>query len=170
MESFANDLSRTLSLSNQYLMLMLAERGLEELAPSHGDILVELFRDGSVSMSDLSRRISRNPSTVTVLVKKLVGMGLAYSEKNDSDRRQTMVGLTERGRCLERDFKEVSELLNRPWHEGIDEADLAVASRVLSHVRGNLREEIAHLQAAALLRQGRCIDEGNSNAHEGVLK
>lgn len=166
MESFASDLSRTLSLSNQYVMLMLADRGLEGLAPSHGDILTELFENETVSMSDLSHRISRNPSTVTVLVKKLVDMGLAYSEKSDSDRRQTMVGLTERGRCLERTFAEVSDKLNQPWHVGIDDEDLVVMSRVLMRVRGNLRDEIAHLQAAALSRQDRpCINETDLDAH-----
>lgn len=166
MESFASDLSRTLSLSNQYLMLMLADEGLEGLAPSHGEILVELFKDETISMSDLSRRISRNPSTVTALVKKLVGMGLARSEKSDSDRRQTMVGLTERGRRFERSFVEVSEKLNRPWHVGIDDEDLVVASRVLMRVRGNLRDEIAHLQASALSRQDRpCINETDLDAH-----
>lgn len=153
MESFANNLSRTLSLSNEYLMLLLEERGIDGLAPSHGDILAELFKDGSMSMSELSRRIARKPSTVTALVKKLVGMGLACTGKGDADRRQTMVWLTDRGKELERDFAEVSQLLNEPWHDSIVQEDLACASDVLKQVRENLRARIARQRILALSRQ-----------------
>lgn len=155
MEGFANDLSRTLSLSNQYLTLMLEEEGLGGLAPSHGEILIELFREKSVTMSDLSVRISRNPSTVTALVKKLVDMGFAQSKKSVGDRRQTVIELTESGRRLERSFLEISERLSGPWHAGISSEELAVTGRVLAQARENLREEIAHLQASALSRKDR---------------
>lgn len=146
MESFAKDLSRTLALSNQYLLLLLEEKGLEGLAPSHGDILVELFSNEAITMSELSQRIARDPSTVTVLVKKLIALGLAHTEKGCCDRRQTVVSLTEKGQALKSDFAEISGCLSEPWHEGISDERLKALSEVLAEVRGNLRTHIAQLQ------------------------
>ena len=141
-----NDLSRTLALANRYLMLRLDKTGLEGLAPSHGDILVELFDGGEVSMSEISRRIARDPSTVTALVKKLVSTGLAETRKGDSDRRTTTVRLTEQGRALKGEFAEISERLRATWREGVDEEDLSATYRVLEAVQGNLRAAIDEMQ------------------------
>ncbi len=141
-EGYAQALSRTLALSNQYLMLQVERSGLRGLAPSHGDILVQLFAFDQMSMSELSQRISRDPSTVTALVKKLVTMGLARTGKSLQDRRSTVVSLTERGRTLRDDFEGISARLESLWHDGVDERDLATMMRVLEKVRGNLRKAI----------------------------
>ena len=138
-EGYAQALSRTLALSNQYLMLQVERSGLRGLAPSHGDILVQLFACDQMSMSELSQRISRDPSTVTALVKKL---GLARTGKSLQDRRSTVVSLTERGRTLRDDFEGISARLESLWHDGVDERDLATMMRVLEKVRGNLRKAI----------------------------
>lgn len=146
MDNLANELSRTLSLSNRYLMLLVERSGLSGLSPSHGDILVELFEGEPVSMSELSRRIDRDPSTVTALVKKLVAMGLAQTVRCPDDRRSTMVTITDRAKGLQEDFNEVSKRLMTAWHEDIDDSDLEAAKRVLATVRGNLARAIGREQ------------------------
>ena len=143
MEGFVNELSRTLALANRFLLAELEKTDLAGLAPSHGDILAQLFEGGPVSMSDLSRRIARDPSTATALVKKLVALGLAKTAKCPTDRRSTIVELTEKGRSLQRDFDAISKRLQAMWAEGVDEADLAATHRVLEAVQGNLRGAIA---------------------------
>lgn len=149
-DNLANEFSRTLSLSNRYLMMLVEQSGLKGLSPSHGEILVELFAGKPVAMSELSRRIGRDPSTITALVKKLVGMGLAQTAKRPDDRRSTMVTLTDRAKGLQADFEAISERLMAAWHEGIDPADLEVTKRVLATVRGNLAKEIGREEARAL--------------------
>lgn len=141
-EGYARSLSRTLALSNQYLMLQVERSGLRGLASSHGDILVQLFAHDQVCMSELSQRIARDPSTVTALVKKLVAMGLAQTGKSPHDRRSTVVSLTDQGRALKDDFVEISARLEAVWHDGIDDADLQTMMRVLEAVRSNMRRAI----------------------------
>ena len=58
----------------------LRERGHQGLAPSHGDIMVALFKHRRLSMKELARIIDRDKSTVTGLVDKLVRLG--YLEKS----------------------------------------------------------------------------------------
>lgn len=123
-------------------MLQVERSGLRGLAPSHGDILVQLFQYDQVCMSELSQRIARDPSTVTALVKKLVAMGLAQTGKSLRDRRSTMVSLTEKGHALKGDFEKISMRLESFWHDGVDDADLLVTMRVLEKVRDNLETAI----------------------------
>lgn len=149
MEGFVNELSRTLALANRFLLDQLEGSSLEGLAPSHGDILAELFTTGSTTMSELSRRISRDPSTVTALVKKLVALGIATTEKSPVDRRATMVSLTERGRALYDEFSGISKRLQATWSEGVSPADLATTRHVLETVRLNLARSLG----------GECEDE-----------
>lgn len=103
---------------------------------------MQLFACDQMCMSELSQRISRDPSTVTALVKKLVMMGLAQTGKSAQDRRSTVVSLTEKGRLLKDDFDEISLRLESVWHDGIEEADLATTMRVLQKVRDNLEKTI----------------------------
>lgn len=139
---YSNQLSRTLALSNQFLMLQVERSGLRGLAPSHGDILVQLFACERMCMSELSQRIARDPSTVTALVRKLVAMGLAQTGKSPNDRRSTVVSLTAKGRALKDDFDGISARLEAVWHDGIDDADLQTMERVLEAARGNMRRAI----------------------------
>ncbi|MBM6907265.1 MarR family winged helix-turn-helix transcriptional regulator [Collinsella intestinalis] len=152
MQDFASEISRTRALVNQFLTGELARRGYAGLAPSHGDILAQLCSEDRVRMSELSRRIDRDPSTVTALVRKLVKLGFAETARDETDGRATVVSLTDRGRALERDFGEISVLLRATWADGISEADLATAARVLAAMRRNLHAAIergAPVQGAA---------------------
>ncbi len=139
---FASEISHTRSLVNRYLSAELARRGYAGLSPSHGDILAQLCRSDRMRMSELSRRIDRDPSTVTALVRKLIALGFAETARDETDRRATVVKLTERGRALEKDFGEISALLHATWQIGIAEEDLEVAARVLAAMRANLRAAI----------------------------
>ena len=99
MDDLVNQLSRTLAQANRFIAIKLKERGLDGIAPSHGDILMQLFACGEQPMQELARAIGRDPSTVTALVKKLAAAGYVRTEKGveavsythlDVYKRQTM--------------------------------------------------------------------------------
>ena len=136
--TFIHDMSRTISSANQYLMMQVEQGGLKGIAPSHGDILSELFTTDGISMSELSQRILRDPSTVTALVRKLVDMGLARTEKCPTDKRSVMVYITPRGLEFKGEFERISQRLIDAWSEGISEQDLQAAARVLQVANANL--------------------------------
>lgn len=142
MQNFAFEISRTRALVNQFLACELARRGYPGLAPSHGDILAQLCHSEGERMSELSRRIDRDPSTVTALVRKLVKLGYAETARDKDDGRAVVVSLTDRGRALERDFTEISDLLRSTWVDGVDPGDVDAAVRVLAGMRANLRTAI----------------------------
>lgn len=104
-------ISRTLASANHMLATLLSEEGIDNLVPSHGDILMQLFANDELSMAELASAIGKDPSTVTALVKKLADAGYVKTEKSEMDRRVTNVGLTKKGRALESSVSNISESL-----------------------------------------------------------
>ncbi|MBE3639596.1 MarR family winged helix-turn-helix transcriptional regulator [Mangrovicoccus algicola] len=64
--------------------------------------LVTLLREGPMAQSRLGRATSMDPSTTTLVVRKLARDGLIARLRDPGDRRTTMLSLTEAGRaCAE---------------------------------------------------------------------
>lgn len=137
MDDTVNQLSRTLAQANRYIALKLKERGLDGIAPSHGDVLAQLFSHDEQPMQEVARAIGRDPSTVTALVKKLVAAGYVRTDKGTEDRRATIVSLTGRGRGLRDEFACISASLREVQCRGIGDAELETTRRVLAAMREN---------------------------------
>ena len=53
MRGTVNQLARTLALANRFITEQLEQHGLAGIAPSHGDIFVQLFAHGELPMCEL---------------------------------------------------------------------------------------------------------------------
>lgn len=104
-------MSSVVSEMNAFLLERLRDAGITDLAPSHGDILAELFRSGQATMGELAQRIHRGPSTVTALVGKLRKLGYVEVSRSDADKRVSIVCLSEKGRGFRGTFESISEEL-----------------------------------------------------------
>lgn len=137
MRGTVNQLARTLGLANRFLLEQLEQYGLAGIAPSHGDILVQLFAHGELPMSELAQRIGRDPSTVTALVRKLAAGGYVSTAKLPEDKRVTLVALTEHGRGLQPAFESISDALADVQCRGLDDGELEALDRALRTMQEN---------------------------------
>ena len=104
-------ISKIRSKANRIIISELHARNIKGLSPSHGEIIFFLFQSGSASMMELAKKIDRDKSTITALVKKLVAMGYMETVKDKKDSRVTLVTLTKKGWQLKPDFDEISNIL-----------------------------------------------------------
>lgn len=104
-------MSSVVSEMNAFLLGRLRDAGITDLAPSHGDILAELFKSEQATMGELAQRIHRDPSTVTALVGKLRKLGYVEVFRSDADKRVSIVCLSEKGRGFRGTFESISEEL-----------------------------------------------------------
>lgn len=148
--SFVSFLSRTLAEANRFIVEQLKQRGLSDLVPSHGDILVHLFAHEPVTMQELAQAINRDPSTVTALVRKLSDAGYVRTAKAADDKRVTKASLTDKGAGLREDFDGISAKLLETQMQGIDDGDFDTACNVLNRVRDNF---------------AKALDAGNKHTH-----
>ncbi len=106
--------------ANRFLVRELKQRGMSGLAPSHGAILSTLYNHGAVSMQELARRIDRDKSTVTALIKKLQDHGHVTRANDPNDSRVSIIHPTDKALALEADFDEISRQLIATAFRGFD--------------------------------------------------
>lgn len=121
----------------ELLIKELKNAGVYGIVPSHGKILYALFKSNSLSMNELSEKIQKTPQTVTTLVKKLEEMGYIESHKLDSDRRTTIVSLTDCGKELKPVFDSISEKLYIEQYKGLSKEEVNEFVRLLKLVEKN---------------------------------
>ncbi|MFC9711598.1 MarR family winged helix-turn-helix transcriptional regulator [Paenibacillus sp. NPDC056933] len=97
---------------NKRIVQQLEQQDVTGIVPSHGDILMFLYREDALSIKLLAERVHRTQPTVTVLVNKLEKLGYVERSKSAEDSRVTMIRLTEQGRQLEPVFQQVSQQIN----------------------------------------------------------
>jgi MarR family transcriptional regulator, organic hydroperoxide resistance regulator len=127
-------IARIRDKADRLLARELKEHGLHGLAPSHGDIMVALFKHRQLTMGDLARIIDRDKSTVTGLVDKLVR--LEYLEKNPDpgDQRVQMVSLTEKGGRLIPAFITISIRLQEAFSRDLTDREKETLAGLLKKV------------------------------------
>ena len=123
--------SRLREAGNRFILAELEKAGLGGIAPSHGDVLVQLLACESCNMSDLARRVHRTKSTVTTLVEKLERNGYAQRMPDPADARGVLVRLTDKGKALEPTFTAISEGLHRLITDRLSAEEAALLDRLL---------------------------------------
>lgn len=96
----------------------LARLGMTELAPSHGAILITLYREKALSLKELSRRINKKKSSTTELVDKLIRLGYVDKTLSPEDQRIKLVRLSGKSLSLKHEFKRLSESVNSLLFKG----------------------------------------------------
>lgn len=116
----------------------LADAGLKGLAPSHGDVLACLYRNGPTTMHGLAAFARRTRPTMTVLVDKLEAMGLVARSESAADARSTLVALTPRGMAMHPVFDAISARLVPLAYSGLDPAEAEQFEALLRKVLSTL--------------------------------
>lgn len=109
------------SLSSDFLKEKLNEKGLPELSSSHGFILFLLSKETQLTMGEISKKINRDKSTATVLVRKLESLGLVKFSANPSDARSKFVKLTKKGENYNDCTQSISNELLQTFYKNFTE-------------------------------------------------
>ena len=119
---------------NRFIIEELKNNGAEGLVPSHGEILVCLYRNGKMTMKDIANCIHRTKPTVTVLVDKLEKLGYLKREASDEDSRSTNIALTQKGKDFQATFEKISEELNKMLYKNLSPEESKLIEKLLRKV------------------------------------
>jgi len=125
------------SISADFLRLRLNELGLPELSSSHGFILFLLSKENEMTMGDISRRINRDKSTTTVLIRKLEKNGLVQSISNEKDGRSKFIRLTEKGKEYNEETSKISDELIKTFYKGFSAEEKTQLLNFLQRISEN---------------------------------
>jgi len=111
--------------------------GMKGLAPSHGAILITLYREKALSLKELSIRINKKKSSTTELVDKLIRLGYVEKTTSTEDQRVKFVRLTQKSLPLKNGFRELSENVNSRVYKGFSEDEQQQLTYLLSKALKN---------------------------------
>ncbi|KIL42779.1 MarR family transcriptional regulator [Jeotgalibacillus alimentarius] len=75
-------------------------------------VMLVLWEEDFVTLKSIGGRLQLDSGTLTPLVKKLIQSGYIEKARNPEDERQLVIRLTERGRSLEEEAKEIPARIN----------------------------------------------------------
>ena len=141
MSNYNNYMSAILSLiskihekGNRFIIEELKNNGAEGLVPSHGDILVCLYKNSKMTMKDIANCIHRTKPTVTVLVDKLEKLGYLKREASNEDSRSTNIVLTQKGKDFQSTFEKISKDLNEMLYKNLSPEESELIEKLLRKV------------------------------------
>ena len=119
---------------NRFIIEELKNNGAEGLAPSHGDILVCLYKNGKMTMKDIANCIHRTKPTVTVLVDKLEKLGYLKREASVEDSRSTNIVLTQKCEDFKVIFEKISKELNKMLYKNLSPEESELIEKLLKKI------------------------------------
>lgn len=131
MSAILSLISKIYEKGNRFIIEELKNNGVEGLVPSHGDILVCLYKNNKMTMKDIANCIHRTKPTVTVLVDKLEKLGYLKRAASDKDSRSTYVILTQKGEDFKATFDQISNNLNKMLNKNLSENEVKLLEELL---------------------------------------
>ena len=131
MSAILSLISKIHEKGNRFIIEELKNNGVEGLVPSHGDILVCLYKNNKMTMKDFANWIHRTKPTVTVLVDKLEKLGYLKRAASDKDSRSTYVILTQKGEDFKATFDQISNNLNKMLNKNLSENEVKLLEELL---------------------------------------
>lgn len=134
MSAILSLISKIHEKGNRFIIEELKNNGAEGLVPSHGDILVCLYKNSKMTMKDIANRIHRTKPTVTVLVDKLEKLGYLKREVSNEDSRCTYIVLTQKGEDFQTTFEKISKNLNEMLYKNLSPEESELMEKLLRKV------------------------------------
>lgn len=132
MSAILSLISKIHEKGNRFIIEELKNNGVEGLVPSHGDILVCLYKNNKMTMKDIANCIHRTKPTVTILVDKLEKLGYLKRAASDKDSRSTYVILTQKGEDFKATFDQISNNLNKMLNKNLSENEVKLLEELLN--------------------------------------
>jgi|SRR5215213_8766764 len=147
MSSTVPEADRRETLEAIRAVMTAAEQYREALANHFGmgrteaQAISQLAATGGLGQTELATRVGITTGASTALIDRLEAAGLAQRTAHPTDRRRTIVTLTERGQQLvEEGHRSLARLF-----DGLQDQNLGLVAAALATIAENLRREIQRL-------------------------
>ncbi len=119
-----------------YTKKLLDEAGLE-ISPGQLVVLYSLFNKDNISISELSKHVYLDNSTLTGLIDRLERVDLVRRADAPHDRRSYQITLTDKSRNLEPEIRKVMKQVENKMLENCNEAEVVMLRSILTRIFAN---------------------------------
>lgn len=114
-----------------------------DLGSTQWYVLYQLANEGPTMQRDLVRLLQIERATLSGIVATLVRKGLVDQVPDSEDQRQRMIRLTASGKKLWKELPDPIALILSVAFDGVDQAELATARRVLQAATERLNHHVS---------------------------
>ncbi len=126
-------------LAARIFSMKLKKYGIE-IGPGQGRIIFALWQEDGIPISELAKRTALGKSTLTDLLDRLMETGLLMRENHPSDRRVTLIRLTESARKMQAKYEQVSTEMTDHFYQGFTLEEITKLENNLYRLLANLEE------------------------------
>jgi len=141
MREGGNLISRIHQVSGRVFSRILKQHGIDELNPAQGRILYELWKEDSLSQTELAFRTKLDKSTLALMLDRLEGDGQIERVRLDGDARRKFIRATAENRKLHGEYEKASSEMVDLFYAGISETEIDRFEKTLRKVLANLEKE-----------------------------
>jgi DNA-binding MarR family transcriptional regulator len=126
-------------LSGRIFSKKLKDYGIE-ISPGQGRILFALWQEDNISITELTRRTRLSKSTLTDMLDRMEKDDLIERKTSNTDKRRTLVQLTEATKKLHDKYLAVSKDMTNLFYRGFSDEDIDQFEEYLQKLLLNLTE------------------------------
>lgn len=143
-ESLGFLIQRASRLIRKYLNKELTGKGYN-LTGEQYDILFHLWHRDVQNQHDLARRLCKDKTTITRLIKGIESLNLVKRVSNKEDKRKKLVCLTASGKTVVKELASLAQAVFEKAQEGISSSDIAVCKEVLTEISETISQELTKI-------------------------
>ena len=133
-------ISQIKQVQSRIFQRLLQDSGVEEFNGPQGRILYVLWQKDEVPIVELSQKTGLAKNTLTVMLGRMEESSLICRKAAESDKRQSLIVLTDRARELQGKYDEVSQKMNAVFYEGFTEKEVLEIDKYLDRILFNLEQ------------------------------
>lgn len=113
-----------------------------EISGGQGRILFILWKTDNLTISEISKETSLAKNTVSIVINGMANSGLVTRKINPTNRRQTIISLTEYAKSMQKKYEIVSEEMNELFYQGFSQDEQRQFEHYLERILHTLTENL----------------------------
>ena len=127
-------------LGDRIFEKVLSGRNIDAFNGAQGRILYVLWQEDGVPIKTVSDQCGLAITSLTTMLERMEKLGLITRIQDPSDKRKTLLFLTDKARSLKNDYDEVSNQMGDIYYRGFSVKEIRQFEGYLDRVRNNLEE------------------------------
>ncbi len=127
-------------LGDRIFEKVLNAKNIDAFNGAQGRILYVLWKEDGIPIKTLSDRCGLAITSLTTMLERMEKQKLISRVQSPSDKRKTLLYLTDRARDLKNDYDSVSSRMSEIYYRGFSEEEIVQFENYLQRVLDNLSE------------------------------
>ncbi|MCR5769725.1 MAG: radical SAM mobile pair system MarR family transcriptional regulator [Butyrivibrio sp.] len=133
-------ITKVKQLNDRIFEKILAKKNVDAFNGPQGRILYVLWQEDGVPIKTISEKSGLAITSLTTMLERMEKNGLIGRRQDESDKRKTLLFLTDRARNLKNDYDSVSDEMGNIFYEGFSQKEIREFESYLEKIIMNLEK------------------------------